>query len=33
VSRYAVIDVLKSFGGETHDVEFGKLGVTSWNSK
>ncbi len=33
VSRYAVIDVLKSFGGETHDVEFGKLGVSSWNSK
>ena len=33
VSRYAVIDVLKSFGGDTHDVEFVKLGVTSWNSK
>lgn len=33
VSRYAVIDVLKSFGGETHNVQFGKSGLTSWETK
>ena len=33
VSRYAVTDVLKSFGGEIHNIQFGKNGVTSWETK
>ena len=32
-SRYAVMDVLKSFGGDIHPVQFGKMGVTSWEAK
>ncbi len=32
-TRYKVIDKLKSFGGEVHDVKFSPLGVTSWTIK
>lgn len=32
-TRYAVVEKLKSFGGEVHDVKFSPLGLTSWTIK
>ncbi|HAE12840.1 MAG: dehydrogenase [Chitinophagales bacterium] len=32
-TRYKVIEVLKSFGGEVHNLEFSKYGLTTWEAK
>lgn len=32
-TRYKVIDVLNTFGGEVHNLEFSKYGLTSWEAK
>ena len=32
-TRYKVIEVLKSFGGEIYNLEFSKYGLTSWEAK
>jgi D-glycero-alpha-D-manno-heptose-7-phosphate kinase len=32
-SRYKVMEVLKSFGGEVHKVEFSHQGITTWEIK
>lgn len=32
-TRYKVIEVLKSFGGEVHNLEFSQFGVTTWEAK
>ena len=29
-TRYKVIEVLNTFGGEVHNLEFSKYGLTSW---
>ncbi len=32
-TRYKVIDVLNTFGGEVHNIEFSNYGLTSWEAK
>ncbi len=32
-TRYKVIEVLNTFGGEVHNLEFSKYGLTSWEAK
>ncbi len=32
-TRYKVIEVLAAFGGEVHNLEFSKYGLTSWEAK
>ena len=32
-TRYKVIDVLNTFGGEVHNIEFSQYGLTSWEAK
>lgn len=32
-TRYAVIEVLKSFGGEVHNLELSQFGLTTWEAK